>query len=252
MKKLLVVLSALTLLPLAVPNLEAGQNETERVSRTLPLSPGGSLRLKSFSGRVNITGTDGNEVVVDAVRRGTRDRLDHVKLDIRSDASGVSIEANSRDSSWRFHDNVVETDFDIKVPRKTNLDVKVFSAAVNVDGVDGRHNVGGFSSRITLLNVTGPVKAHTFSGAVEIHAREWQPRQEIDVDTFSGNVTLRVPETAAAMVSFNSFSGYLNSELPLTFRNGRKTNLTAELGANPGNGGNVRFKTFSGTVRIDR
>lgn len=253
MKHALYVFAAFTLVACAVPSLEAARDETERITRTFKLSPGGTLRLKSFSGRVNITATDADEVVVDAVRRGSRDRLDHIKLDIRNDASGVYIEANKRaSSSWFSNNNVVETDFDIKVPRKTNIDVKVFSAVVNTDGVEGRHTVGAFSSRVTLLNVTGPVKAHTFSGSVEIQAKNWQPDQNIDVDTFSGNVTLRVPESAAGLVSFNSFSGYLNSEIPLTFRNGRRTNLKAELGANASNGGNLRFKTFSGSVRIDR
>jgi DUF4097 and DUF4098 domain-containing protein YvlB len=251
MRKLLYSFAALTLA--ACTNAEAARYETERVSQTFKLGSGGTLQLKSFSGRVNITATDGDEVVVDAVRHGSRERLEHIKLEIRNDSSGVYIEANRRDSTWWMgRNNVVETDFDIKVPRKTNIDVKVFSATVNVDGVEGRYTVGGFSSRITLRNIAGPVKAHTFSGSVEIQAKSWQADQQIDVDTFSGNVTLRVPDSAAGLVSFNSFSGYLNSEMPLTFKNGRRTNLTAELGAKPGNRGNLRFKTFSGSVRIDR
>lgn len=253
MKSAVLAFAAFTLVACSMPALQAAHGETERVSRTFKLGPGGTLRLKSFSGRVTITATDGDEVVVDAVRRGTRDRLDHIRLDIRGDASGVYIEANRRDTTWWLTgNNVIDTDFDIKVPRKTNIDVKVFSAAVNTDGVEGRYNVGGFSSRISILNATGPVRAHTFSGSVEIQARHWQEDQDIDVDTFSGNVTLRVPESAAGSVVFNSFSGYLNSEIPLTFKNGRRTNLKAELGA-PSNGhGRLRFKTFSGSVRIDR
>ncbi|MBA3271271.1 MAG: hypothetical protein H0T71_12255, partial [Acidobacteria bacterium] len=49
--------------------------ETETVDRTLSLPPGGTVRLKTFSGRVHITGTSGNHVVVKAVRRATRERL---------------------------------------------------------------------------------------------------------------------------------------------------------------------------------
>lgn len=253
MKQAIFAFAAFTLVASAIPTLEAARDETERFSQSYKIAPGGTLRLKSFSGRVNIVGSDGDEVVVEAIRRGSSERLKHIKLDVRTDASTIYIEANKRDSSWWFtHNNVVETDFDIKVPRKTNIDVKVFSASVHTDGIEGRHNVGGFSSRVTLLNVTGPVKAHTFSGAVEIQAKRWQPDQEVDVDTFSGNVTLRVPESAAGLVSFNSFSGYLNSEVPLTFRNGRRTNLKAELGDNASSRGNLRFKTFSGSVRIDR
>ena len=46
-----------------------------------------------------------------------------------------------------------------------------------------------------------------FSGSIEIAAKGWQPNQTIDIDTFSGNVALHVPETARGTVSFNSFSG---------------------------------------------
>jgi len=235
--------------------------ETEHLNRTFTLQPGGTLQLKSFSGRVNITAADGDQVVVDAVRRASRDRLDHIRLDVHTEGTTISIDADKKDSSsswWFTNNNVVETDFDIKVPRRTNIDVKVFSAPVTVDGVEGRYNVSGFSSRISLRNISGSVKAHTFSGSVEIQAKNWQPDQDIDVDTFSGDVTLRVPESAAGLISFNSFSGSLNSEVPLVFRNGRRTNLKAELGApaerdaSASSRGNLRFKTFSGSVRIDR
>jgi hypothetical protein len=253
MPKLFAAFAALTLVACVAPGLDASFQETEKVSRTVPLEPGGTLRLKSFSGRVNIIASDGNAVVVDAVRRASRSRLDHIRLDVHGEGSTVYVDANHRDStSWIGNNNVVDTDFDIRVPRRTNLTVQVFSASVTIDGVEGRYNVSGFSSRLNLLNAIGPVKAHTFSGPIEIQAKQWQPDQDLDVDTFSGNVTLRVPESANGLITFNSFSGHLNSDLPLTLRNGKSRKLTAELGANPRNGGNLRFKTFSGSVRIDR
>jgi hypothetical protein len=253
MTKLVVAFAALTLVACVSPGLDAAFQETEKVSRTVPLNPGGTLRLKSFSGRVNVTVGDGQQVVIDAVRRASRSRLDHIKLDVHGEGSTVYVDANRRDSSWWVtNNNVVETDFDIKVPRKTNLNVQVFSASVTIDGVEGRHNLGGFSSRIRVLDAVGAIKAHTFSGPIEIATKEWQGEQDLDVDTFSGNVTLRVPEKASGLISFNSFSGHLNSDLPLTLRDGSRRSLKAELGDNPRSGGNLKFKTFSGSVRIDR
>src|SRR3954470_13967593 len=89
------VLSALTF---AAPALASEQSETERVDRTVSIRAGGQLRLKNFSGRVTITGSNRADMVVHAVRRATRDRLDHIKLEITETGSGVSIEANKRDS----------------------------------------------------------------------------------------------------------------------------------------------------------
>ena len=126
----------------------------------------------------------------------------------------------------------------------------MFSAPVTITGVERSQKVHGFSARLRLEDVTGPVQAKTFSGDVELGAKSWPDNQAIDVDTFSGDVELHVPEAAQGTVTFNSFSGRLNSELPLIFRESSRRSVRAELGS--GAGGRLRFKTFSGSVRIDR
>jgi hypothetical protein len=244
------------ILALAVPAGAASRvfDDTEHVSRTIPLDPGGTLRLKNFSGRVTISASDRPEVVVDAVRRATRSRLDRIRLDIHTTGSNeVVIDANQRDHSWwdfAGGNNVVETDFDVKVPRRTNLDLSVFSSPVTVEGVEGSHRVHSFSARLVFADVAGPVWAKTFSGSVSIREKSWTANQSIDVETFSGSIDLRIPENAHGAVTFNSFSGHLNSELPLTVHTSSRRNLRAELGG--GDGGSLRFKTFSGSVKIDR
>jgi len=229
----------------------AAAQETEHVSRTLPLQPGGTLRLKSFSGRVTITGTDRSEVVIDAVRRARRDRLDHIKLDVHAEGTSVVVDANHRDSSWWLsRDNVVETDFEIKVPRQCHIDVNVFSAPVTVEGVEGSYRIHGFSSRIRLVDAAGSVWTHTFSGDVDVFERRWRDGQALDVETFSGNIRIHVPDEARGTVNFQSFSGRFNSDVPLTLRTSGRRSVTAELGAP--SGGSLRFKTFSGSVTIGR
>lgn len=258
MKKLLFAFAPFALVTLAVVAVRAAQDkdQTERISQTVKLAAGGTLHLKSFSGRVNIKGGDvngsGNDVVIDAVRHASRERLDHVKLDIHTEGSTVSVDANHRDSIWwQARDNVVDTDFDIKVPRRTNIDISVFSAAVQIQDVEGTHRVTGFSSRLGLDGVTGPIRAHTFSGPVEIQARGWGDDQVLDVETFSGNVTLHVPDTARGLITFRSFSGHLDSDVPLTIRDSSRRSMTADLGSKTeGHSGALRFKTFSGNVKV--
>jgi hypothetical protein len=253
MRKSVLALSvSLALATVAAPAVWAAFDETEHINQTVKLDPGGTLRLKSFSGRVTITASDRSEVAIDAVRHATRARLDRVKLDIHTDGSNVVVvDANRRERSWydfMGRDNVVATDFDIKVPRRTNLDVSVFSAPVTVEGVEGSYRVHGFSSRLSLSGVAGPIQAHTFSGSVVIRETSWDPNQTIDVDTFSGNVELQVPDSARGSVTFNSFSGTLNSEIPLTLQSSRRRSMRAELGG--GGSGSLRFKTFSGSVKV--
>ena len=205
--------AALALLAMGIPALSAGATkETERVERTVPMQAGGTVTLKNFSGRVEITGEARSDVAIVAIRKATRERLDRIKLDIQSDGRSVTIEANKRDKDWQEKDdNVVETDFTIKVPQSANLDLKVFSSPVQISGVAGTHKVHGFSSDLRLDEVTGPVDAETFSGQIYLAPATWQQGQSVRAKTFSGDIEVRLPDGAAGTVEFDSFSGDVDS-----------------------------------------
>jgi len=242
---------AAALVVAAAPAL--AQTETEHVDRTIPLGPGGTVTLKNFSGYVHITGTDASQVVIKAVRRATRDRLDRIKLDIQTSGSHVTIDANKRqDEGWfegRDSNNVVETDFDIQVPASSALDVSVFSSDVRVAGVTGSQRVHGFSGRLTLDGVAGPVNAKTFSGDVEV-AVAGTTEPALEIETFSGSISARLPADARGHVRFSSFSGDIDSAYPLTLVRKTRRSLDADLGS--GGGHDLRFKTFSGDVTLKR
>lgn len=95
------VLAGLVSGPVAVATLpaqrgESQEKQTERVDRTIPFGPGGTVHLRNFSGNVRITGSSDSQVVIAAVRRATRERLDRIKLDIQSGPSEITINANHR------------------------------------------------------------------------------------------------------------------------------------------------------------
>jgi DUF4097 and DUF4098 domain-containing protein YvlB len=212
---------------LATPAVASEQQETERIDRTVPIRANGHLRLKNFSGRISITGTNRADVSVHAVRRASRDRLDHIKLDIAESGSGVTIEANRKDDSWRDRDNnVVDTEFDIEVPSDISLEVDAFSSNVDVKDVRGDQRV------------------HTFSGAIDV-SDAWG---SVDAETFSGNVTVKLAASAGGRVEFDSFSGSLRSDAALTYRSGSRRRITGDIGT--GGNNDYHFKTFSGDVRI--
>jgi len=216
---------------LAVAAPVAAQRDTETIDRTLPMPAGGTLRLKTFSGRVKITGGSGDQLVVHAVRRATRDRLAEIKLEITTAGSTIEVDANHR-LVERRNDNVVETDFEITVPARTRLDIKTFSAPVTVIGVVANQNIDGFSSDVT------------------IESNEWGDGTDIDVNTFSGDVHLRLPASARGNIDFNSFSGRFDSDLPVTLNSSSRRNFRGAL--NGGGSGDFRLKTFSGDVSIRR
>ena len=230
----------------------ATAEETERVHKVVPLGPGGTLSLHNFSGDVRIVGADVSEVTIDAVRTAPRDRLDHIKLDVQSSGSTVTIDANKKDSDWsEKNNNVVKTEFDIQVPRNTILEVDVFSSDVHVRGVAGKQSIKTFSGAADVQDGAAPLACKTFSGEVAVKMAASSGAPELDLETFSGAIELRLPENAKASLSFDSFSGKLTADMPLTLQDQRKGHLRADL-----NGGDpqrpVRLKTFSGDVKIAR
>jgi DUF4097 and DUF4098 domain-containing protein YvlB len=208
---------------------DQGPRETETVDRTVALPSGGTVRLKTFSGRVKITGTSGDQVVIHAVRRASRERLNDIKLEVTTTGSTVEIDANHR-LVERRNDNVVDTDFDIQLPARARLDIKTFSAPVTIVGVNGSQNIDGFSSDVT------------------IESREFGEGNDIDINTFSGDVRLHLPTSARGNIDFNSFSGRFESDLPVTMNSSSRRNFRGSL--NGGGSGDFRLKTFSGDVRI--
>src|SRR4026209_1065124 len=102
--------------------------ETEHFTRTLKLTAGGTLRRRGFAGRVTITAADGDAVTVDAMRRGNRDWLGRTKLEMYTEGSATIVVKDDQSThsswfDWPRRSNIGETDFDIRVPRKTNLDL---------------------------------------------------------------------------------------------------------------------------------
>lgn len=217
---------AVTAIPAA-----AQPRQEETFDRTLSLQPGGTFRLRTFSGRVRIHGTSGNQVVIHAIRRARADRLRDIQIEVTQSGNSIEVNANHQRVE-RENDNVVETDFDIQVPERTRLDVNSFSAPLEVTNVQGPHRLKTFSADITMA------------------AESWNEDDGVDADSFSGDVLLRLPGNARGAVSFDSFSGRFQSDLPVTMQSSSRRTFRGDL--NGGGSALFRFKTFSGSAEIRR
>jgi Toastrack DUF4097 len=222
---------ALLIIALSAGPAAAQGRETETVDRTLAFSPGGTLRLNNFSGNAHITGGADSSVTIHAVRRGSRERLDNILLDIQVSGSTIEIEANKRAPGWHEkNDNVVETEFQIQVPAATRLDLHAFSGDLIARGT------------------TADVKAKTFSGNIDIDLSTAAAAPDVNAETFSGDISTRLPAASNGHVTFNSFSGDFRSDFPVMLNRKSKKDISADLGS--GSGANFDFKTFSGDLKL--
>jgi DUF4097 and DUF4098 domain-containing protein YvlB len=235
---------------IATPALLGAQEQTETINETVALPSGGRVELKNFSGAIRVTTGSGNDVVITAVRRAEQEQLDNIKLDISTSGSTVKINANDRNPDWESKENnVVETEFDIQVPAGASLDIDAFSSQVDVTGVTGDQKVKTFSGKITITGARGAIEATAFNGDVEIDLSAAGSTPDLQAETFSGDIDIDLSGDASGRLDFTTFSGSLDSDLSLSDRDSSRRRTRADLpGGSSGN--TLRFKTFSGDVRV--
>lgn len=216
---------------------------------------GNTIRVTTESGHSRRAGEQRMEVVVPF---GTRVRAASVSgsVSVRGvrgeiDASSVSGGVVVEDATRRAALNSVSGD-------------------VRGRGIEGDVRARGVSGDITLERVTGEVDAETVSGEVEVRAaRSDRLHAEsvsgdityegtisrdgrYDVQSHSGTVRLYVPSDAPISLTASTFSGSVNSRLPMTMepnRGGARRGQRMELSIN-GGGARVTAQTFSGDIVI--
>lgn len=251
---------------LVIPASAMAQRQSETVDRTLPFPNGGTLELNNFSGDIRITAGTGRNFVMKAVRRGRADRLKEVPLTVETSGSRIIVDANDRDNDrnrrsnrgntrWRDDDddgnsNVVETTFEIQVPADAALKIDAFSSDITVTGIQGALDLHAFSGDITTTGSRGAVRAETFSGRIDVDATGHGASPDIDLETFSGSMYVRLSENAKGEIDFSTFSGDLDAAFPVTLKSSGRRHIRAEL---PGGAGRrLAFESFSGSLRITR
>src|SRR3954471_6566519 len=154
---------------------EESAGTTTRAKFSDPSKPG-TLKLSLPWAEARVTAYDGNEVVVTS----TLDEKNHhreVDSDgfrrLDEDQTFELVEKNnvatvvvaSGESSWIPQG----AEFDIKVPRNTNLVLRTEAGGdISVDGVEGDIDVNSMNGEITLTDITNSAVVNTMNG--EIHA----------------------------------------------------------------------------------
>ena len=115
-------------------------------------APTGPLKLKNFSGDVRVTGTSGSDVVIHAVRRATRERLDNIKLEITTSGSSVD------DRGERPRPKLAR--------RRTTTSSRPTSTSRCRSAPSWIFTPSRGSSQVT--GVSGRIDAETFSGNIEL------------------------------------------------------------------------------------
>lgn len=217
----------------AAPAPRGAGQETEKFAKTVPLAKGGSLDVSNVSGNITVTGGAGDQVVIDAVKRGkTADDLKALEIEVIATANRVQVRAQYPRDRRNVNASV---DFTISVPRHAIVGVRSVSGDVKLSSVDGAARAETVSGNVSASALPQLESARTVSGDVtidgagssadlsvasvsgDVRVRSVKARS-IDANSVSGSVDLQ--QVACERLKANSISGNLTFDGPLA-RSGR-------------------------------
>ena len=183
------------------------------------------VSISNIAGSVNVTAWDRNEVqVTGELGEGAKP----LQITGDNDRLSIKVEPQSSSGSGWFNfggdSRMAPTTLELHVPRGAALDVKVISAPLVVDGLDG-----------------GNIKVNTISGNARIHART----PELDIDSVSGGIEI---SGQVDKVSLQTVSGEILA--PALGHTARLETISGEIQAGGGPWQKLSVSTVSGDVQL--
>lgn len=240
-------------------------------SFVVPLSNPGQpavLEASVMQGSIHVEGYEGSEVLVEVVFESEQDDEEEIEerdglRRIPSGSAGVTIEEKNNKVEVGTDWSNDEVRLTIKVPYRTSVHVGgVNGDLIEVDGVQGTHELSHTNGEITATNMRGSVIATTTNGDVVVELLEIEADTPMSFSSFNGDVEVTLPASTNANLFMQAGQGDIYTDFDLQLQPTKpKVTQEREGGGNYrvrmekavegtlGAGGpEFRFKTFNGDI----
>lgn len=228
-----------------------GPEVTERFSRTVRIGRNGTLDLSNISGDIVVTGGNGDEVKIEAVKRArSRDGedakrlLEELRIEIVDTPSRVEVRTIYPRNRRNYSGSV---DYTVSMPSGARATLRSVSGDVRVTNVRGELRAESVSGDMTTSGATQLSLVKTVSGDIQV--TDAATDSEVTVSTVSGTLTAR--GLKARSVDLSSVSG----DVLLTSVTSERATVTSVSGNIEYNGtlarnGRYEMTAHSGDVRL--
>lgn len=216
-------------------------------TQSFTVGRGSVLDLSNISGNVTISGTRGDTIRVDSVRR-TRDRGDsargrQVEVEIRHVGNRVEVRAR-HPRSGRAADTV---DFTVTVPGDAAVTAKSVSGDVTLRGVNGDVRLESVSGSVEVAEAPNVALAKSVSGDVTV--RDIASGGTLALDSVSGTVV--ATRVRARSLDAGSVSGDVRvSGVEAPHVAAKSVSGDVEVAGALARGGRFEFTSHSGDVQL--
>lgn len=215
--------------------------------RSYPASAGTKVAVGTMSGDIKVTTHGGSEVIVTG--RITGEDADKVRIEDRSAAGSIEVDVEYPKSG----NTNASVSFDVQVPAgvRLRLDrIRTMSGDIEITGVSAMVEATTMSGDVRVVNTSGVVEAKTMSGNVIVSIDELAGEGDLSFVSMSGDVDVRLPSNAGAVVSIKTLSGNIENDFGLTVVT-KKHGPGQSLDGTIGDGSRRLFaKSMSGNVKL--
>ncbi|HLG97317.1 MAG TPA: DUF4097 family beta strand repeat-containing protein [Bryobacteraceae bacterium] len=254
----------------AAASLAYGVDSQETIRRTLPAAT--RLELNNVSGRIHVTGYNGNQIEMTAdktINAESQERLEAAKREVTLDISQSGGELRiyvdgpfrHREGWHRGYD--VNYDFELKVPASTALRLSTLNhGAVRVENTSADFDLSNVNGRIELVEAAGAGTAHTVNGDISASFAK-NPAANSSFKTVNGAIEASFRPNLSADLRVKTLNGAAYTDFDATLlprpaaaagdRHGGRFVYRADKSTfmRVGSGGpEITFETLNGEIRI--
>ena len=211
---------ALALCALAASTALFAEGEASRIKFSDPSKPG-TFKMSLAWADIKVTGTDGDEVVVSSSigkkkekgeevdADGFRRLDDDVSFELKEKSNVVTV-SMSGDQHWFSHG----TEFEIQVPRNTNLVIRTqLGGDLVVSNIDGDIDVNSMNGEVALHDISSSAVVSTMNGEVKANFTK-APAKPISITSMNGEIDLRLPADTKANLRMRTHNGSIRTNFP--------------------------------------
>ncbi|UCF20676.1 MAG: DUF4097 family beta strand repeat protein [Gemmatimonadota bacterium] len=199
------------------------------------------------NGGISVEAWDRNEILLRARVQAHADS----ESDARDLVGQVNLETGGTigaEGPRTGHDEWWSVSYELRVPRRSSLDLKSLNGGISIDGVSGDIEFHTTNGGIKLAGLAGDISGSTRNGGltVELSGDHWDGAG-LDVQTTNGGVKLMIPEGYSARLESGTTNGSIQVDFPITLQGRIDRKITATLGDG---GPTIRLFTTNGSVAI--
>jgi hypothetical protein len=226
------------------------------------LAGGKTIEIVGVNGSIDASG-GGNEVEVVAVKRGRKSDPVEVRIKVVEHADGVTIcalypaprdrEENECRPGGKGHnstrDNDVNVEWTVKVPRGVRFAGRTVNGDVVGRGLTAEAEEHTVNGSVTV-ETTSWADASTVNGSISARLGSTGWRDELELTTVNGGITVDLPESASMEVDASTVNGSMSTDFPLTIRG--KWGPRRMSGTIGHGGRTLRLSTVNGSMQLRR